>query len=204
MPPLTKHPKMILEAIEAQSFVPRYSTKLTVQPRQSVAEHIGRGSLLMIVVMRELSLSPAFNEAFAYRTLAEFVSHDLGESMTGDVISSTKEEVPEVEVFEDAMRNSLSSISLFLGGGVGPREVWDIIPVIVSMVDYAEGTMYSTKEVRLGNTDLEVPLKNYTRGLEVKTRKVEEFFSTSLPSMRMLLRCGEQTLARQESDRWHR
>jgi hypothetical protein len=180
-----KHPHSILEAIEGQSHVFRYNTVPTVQPRQNVAEHIGRGILLMSLVIRELHDKVAsFSNHYAYRLMVSFAIHDLAESLTGDIIGPTKNNVPEIANYEDSILEMLTNLSLYI-----PLST-EVIPTTVTMVDYAEGTLYCTEEYKLRNHRMKDALYNYLTALEPSIQKVEAHFTITLDCMRIILTRG--------------
>lgn len=194
-----KHPHLILEAIEGQAHTYRYSTVPTLQPRQSVAAHIGRCAQIMVVVCREAHISKRFTHDLAAHLMTEITIHDLGESLTGDIIWPTKNHVPEIEEYELRITDQLMQLSLYTGPPICQDDA-ELITQTVKMVDLAEGAMYSAEEVKLGNHRFMNPLNNYKNGLYNTMRVVEQAWGLAFGSIRMIHRRAEQIHARRLQD----
>lgn len=191
-----KHPSLVLEAIEGQIHTYRYSTVPTLQPRQNVAAHVGRCAQIMVVVIRELFDNASFTGDVAYNLLSRIVIHDLAESLTGDIIWPTKNHVPEIEHYEDSVLDSLGELSLYTGLPLIGNENCVKVQSLVKMVDSAEGAMYSTEEVKLGNHRFMNPLMNYKNNLWGQLLKAEELWGQKFISISVIHRRAEQAYAR--------
>jgi 5'-deoxynucleotidase YfbR-like HD superfamily hydrolase len=159
------HPLRLLEAISTQSNVFRYSLSPTIR-QQSVAEHTGRASQIMLLVLDELDqfhimrVSPEMLIA----CLGGIIVHDLGESLVGDTPYPVKAEESAFQALESRwLQQLISESGSLLRSAVSlPEDSWML--ALLKAVDMAELIMFCTQEVKMGNSTM-IPLLRKALGL---------------------------------------
>lgn len=163
------HERM-LAAISTQQCIQRYAL-FPVLNRQNVAEHTGRATQIMTMVLSDIIpfiKNPQEARELACMCMFGIALHDLGESITGDIPYVVKREMPELGAYEDG------KLAALLKGHCWDERLahmfqgfeYQIPHMLVKLVDMAELVAYCTQEYQMGNRLIRPILEDGTKYLE--------------------------------------
>lgn len=138
-----------LQMIERSAVVKRYHTEPTSRT-QTVGEHTYGVVWLTALMSQELDVP------ITVELLMGALAHDAAEHAVGDVPSPTKRDPAVRAAFDLAEAMHMDSLGLEDVANPTPE-----LAAVIKLADIMEGIMFCTAEVRRGNADMKLSLRNY-------------------------------------------